>query len=89
MRDSRYTFLDVFLTIESIKSGFEAISLSFPGQNRKKLIFGSKIGQKTMFFEFLSKLILSAYRQNLHEDSLNIAAHDDTKIELLFQDFPG
>ena len=42
-----------------------------------------------MFFEFLSKLILSAYQQNLHEDSWNIAAHDDTKIELLFQDFPG
>ena len=42
-----------------------------------------------MFFELLSKLILLAYRQNLHENSLNIAAHDDIKIELLFQDFPG
>ena len=42
-----------------------------------------------MFFERLSKLILLAYRQNLHEDGLSIAAHDDIKIELLFQDFLG
>jgi len=42
-----------------------------------------------MFFELLSKLISLAYQQNLQEDSFTIAKHDDIKMKLLFQDFPG
>ena len=42
-----------------------------------------------MFFELLSKLISLAYHQNLHNDSLNIAAQDDTKIKEIVLCFPG
>ena len=50
--DSKYTFLDVFLTVESNKSGPETIRLSFLGENRKKPFFGPKIGLKTGFLDF-------------------------------------
>ena len=54
---SKYTFLDVFLAVESNKSGPEMIRMSFLGENCEKPFFGPKIGPKNRFFGFLGHLI--------------------------------
>ena len=57
--DSKYTFLDVFLTVESNKSGPETIRLSFLGENRKKPFFGLKISPKNRIFGLLGHIIIN------------------------------
>ena len=84
-----YTFLDVFLAVESIKSGPEAISSSFPGWNREKPIFRPKIGPKNVFFLILTQLISLAINQNLFIHSSNIAAHIGKRILKIGVIFPG
>ena len=35
------------------------------------------------------KVFNKKYRQNLHKNIFNIAAHDGKEIEILYRDFPG